>query len=85
MDSGWDMKHTVRLLVTSGTYRQTSLASPEAKEIDPFNRLYAHQSRFRLDAEMVRDNALAISGLLTDRRSAGRASSPISPPGTGSP
>lgn len=66
MDSGWDMKHTIRLLVTSGTYRQTSMASPEGKEIDPYNRLYAHQSRFRLDAEMVRDNALAVSGLLVD-------------------
>ena len=66
MDSGWDIKHTIRLLVTSGAYRQTSLASPEAKEIDPYNRLYAHQSRFRLDAEMVRDNALAVSGLLVD-------------------
>lgn len=67
MESGWDIKHTVRLLVTSGTYRQTSMASPEAKEIDPYNRLFAHQSRYRLDAEMVRDNALAISGLLVDR------------------
>ena len=67
MEAGWDMKHTIRLLVTSGAYRQTSLASPEAKEIDPYNRLYAHQSRFRLDAEMVRDNALAVSGLLADR------------------
>ena len=68
MDSGWDMKHTIRLLVTSGAYRQTSLASPESKETDPYNRLYAHQSRFRIDAEMVRDNALAVSGLLVGPR-----------------
>ncbi len=80
MDSGWDIKHAVRLLVTSGTYRQTSLASPEAKDIDPYNRLYAHQSRFRLDAEMVRDNALAVSGLLVDKIG-GPSVFPYQPPG----
>jgi hypothetical protein len=63
--SGWDMKHVVRLIVTSGTYRQSSLATPQDMQVDPFNRLYAHQSRFRLDAEMVRDNALEVSGLLS--------------------
>jgi hypothetical protein len=65
MDRGWDVKQVVRLLVTSGTYRQTSQVSPTLKERDPFNRLYARQSRFRLDAEAVRDNALAVSGLLS--------------------
>ena len=65
MDRGWDVKQVVRLLVTSGTYRQTSQVSPILKERDPFNRLYARQSRFRLDAEAVRDNALAVSGLLS--------------------
>jgi hypothetical protein len=64
---GWDVKHMVRLLVTSGTYRQTSLTPPDLKERDPFNRLLARQARFRLDAEMVRDNALAVSGLLVGK------------------
>jgi hypothetical protein len=62
--SGWNVKQMVKLLVTSGTYRQSSHPTAEGKERDPYNRLYARQSRFRLDAEMVRDNALAISGLL---------------------
>ncbi|NOS68488.1 MAG: DUF1553 domain-containing protein [Verrucomicrobia bacterium] len=63
-NSGWDIKHVVRLIVTSATYRQSSLMRPELKERDPFNRLLARQSRFRLLAEMVRDNALRVSGLL---------------------
>jgi hypothetical protein len=64
MDSGWDVMHMVRVLVTSNAYRQSSMASPEQLVRDPDNRLLARQSRFRLDAELVRDNALAISGLL---------------------
>ncbi len=67
MQSGWDVKHAVRTLVTSATYRQASGAPRELLERDPYNRLYARQSRFRLDAEMVRDNALAVSGLLSTR------------------
>jgi hypothetical protein len=62
--SGWDVKHMVRLIVTSRAYRQSSIESPALREKDPENRLYARQSRFRLSAEMVRDNALALSGLL---------------------
>ena len=64
MDSGWDMKHMVRTIVTSQTYRQVSTCSPQLAAADPFNREYARQSRFRLKAELIRDNALAISGLL---------------------
>ncbi|HSU66129.1 MAG TPA: DUF1549 and DUF1553 domain-containing protein, partial [Tepidisphaeraceae bacterium] len=64
-DSGWDVKHMVRLIVTSGTYRQSSIPDANNGQLDPFNRLYSHQSRFRLEAEMVRDNALKISGLLS--------------------
>ena len=64
MESGWDVKHIVRLMVTSAAYRQTSHASAELLEIDPYNRLIARQSRFRFQAEMIRDNALAVSGLL---------------------
>ena len=67
VESGWDVKRLVRTLVTSATYRQTSRASEDLAERDPDNRLYARQARFRLDAEMVRDNALAISGLLSGK------------------
>ena len=67
VESGWDVKRLVRTLVTSATYRQASRTSAELAARDPDNRLYARQARFRLDAEMVRDNALAISGLLSSR------------------
>ncbi|HEY8746354.1 MAG TPA: PSD1 and planctomycete cytochrome C domain-containing protein, partial [Tepidisphaeraceae bacterium] len=67
IDSGWDVKHLVRLMVECGTYRQSSVASVEAKDLDPFNRLYSHQSRFRLDAEMIRDGALEMAGLLSPK------------------
>ena len=65
--SGWNIKAMQRLIVTSATYRQSSMASRELIERDPENRLLARGPRFRLPAEMVRDNALAISGLLNDR------------------
>ncbi len=65
IDSGWDVKHMVRLIVTSDTYRQTSTASPELLSRDPDNRELARQGRWRLDAELVRDNALSLAGLLT--------------------
>jgi hypothetical protein len=64
MDSGWDLKHMVRLIVMSDTYRQTSAASKDLLARDPFNREHARQSRWRVDAELVRDGALSISGLL---------------------
>ncbi len=63
----WDMKHMIRLIVTSHTYRQSSLPDPELEERDPDNRLLARQSRFRVDAENVRDIALAVSGLLVEQ------------------
>jgi hypothetical protein len=63
-DSGWDMKHMVRLLVTSETYRQSSVPSRSARERDPDNRAWTRQGRWRLEAELLRDNALALSGLL---------------------
>ncbi|HLJ54800.1 MAG TPA: PSD1 and planctomycete cytochrome C domain-containing protein [Chthonomonadaceae bacterium] len=65
-ESGWDVKHMVKLIVMSATYRQSSQPRPELKAIDPANRLYALQNARRLDAEFVRDNALAISGLLNE-------------------
>jgi hypothetical protein len=67
MDSGWNIKHMVRLMVTSTAYRQTSVTNPDSDAIDPENRLVARQSRFRLEAEQIRDNALCISGLLVNR------------------
>ena len=59
----WSMKAIHRLIVTSDTYRQSSLARPDLDLVDPLNKLLARQSRLRLDAELVRDVALAASGL----------------------
>jgi hypothetical protein len=67
IDSGWDVKRMVRLLVTSGTYRQSSQASPERLAGDPSNVLLARGPARRLTAEMLRDQALAVSGLLAER------------------
>jgi hypothetical protein len=64
LQSGWDIKHMMKLIVMSRTYRQSSVSTPALRKRDPNNRLYACQSRPRLPAEMIRDNALAISGLL---------------------
>jgi hypothetical protein len=63
-ESGWDVKHIVKLIVLSSVYRQQSGLRPELRESDPKNRLLSCQSPRRLDAEFVRDNALAIAGLL---------------------
>lgn len=67
MDSGWDFKHMVRTIVMSQAYQQSSIASAELLAADPQNRECARQSAFRVDAELVRDNALAVSGLLVNR------------------
>jgi hypothetical protein len=64
MRSGWDTKAMLRLMVTSATYRQASEYKGESVVRDPENRLLARGSRFRLDAEVIRDSALALSGLL---------------------
>jgi len=66
MESGWSLKHIHRLIVTSATYRQSSRVRAELALVDPGNRLLARQNRLRLDAELVRDAALAASGLLED-------------------
>jgi len=63
----WDVRAMQRLIVTSAAYRQSSKLAPGLHEKDPENRLLARGPRFRLPAEMVRDNALAASGLLNDR------------------
>lgn len=80
IESGWDMKHLIRLILLSETYQQSSLPRGSLSEIDPYNRLVARQARFRLDAEMVRDNALAVSGLLVDEIG-GRSVRPYQPAG----
>lgn len=80
MDSGWNVKHMVREIVTSHAYRQVSTATKEQLARDPDNRLLARQSRFRLDAELVRDNALAVSGLLV-RKIGGPSAKPYQPDG----
>ena len=64
MDRGWSLKTLHRLIVTSATYRQSSNVTPELYAQDPYNRLLARGPRFRVDAEIVRDIALAASGLL---------------------
>lgn len=66
IESGWDVKGLVRLIVMSRTYRQSSVSDLSRDELDPFNRWLSRQGRFRVEAEMVRDNALRISGLLVD-------------------
>ena len=64
VDSGWRLKHMHRLIVTSATYRQSSKIRPDLLSRDPGNALLARQSRVRLPAELIRDGALAASGLL---------------------
>ena len=78
--SGWDMKALQRLIVTSATYRQVSHVRPGLAERDPENRLLARGPRYRLDAEQIRDNALAASGLLVERLG-GPSVLPYQPPG----
>jgi hypothetical protein len=65
--SKWDVKKMQRLIVTSATYRQDSAVTPDLLERDPENRLLARGPRFRLPAEMIRDNALFVSGLINDK------------------
>ncbi len=67
MESGWRMKALHKRIVTSATYRQSSRARPDLAEADPNNKLLARQGRLRLDAEIVRDSALAASGLLSHK------------------
>ncbi len=77
---GWSLKRLHRLIVTSHTYRQASAARPELAQRDPANELLARGPRFRLDAELIRDRALAVSGLL-NRRIGGPSVFPPQPPG----
>ncbi len=78
--TGWNVKAMQRLIVTSATYRQSSRVAPELEERDPENRLLARGPRFRLPAELIRDNALAVSGLI-DLRIGGPSVYPYQPKG----
>ncbi len=80
MDSGWRVKHMMRTMVTSAAYRQSSRVTPELQQRDPENRLLARGPRYRLSAEMIRDQALAVSGLLVDKVG-GPPVKPYQPPG----
>ena len=80
MDSGWDVKHLLKTILLSATYRQSSGVDPELQERDPENRLLARGPRFRLAAASIRDQALAASGLLHERVG-GPSVMPYQPPG----
>ncbi len=67
MQRNWSMKAMHRLIVTSATYRQSSKITPDLLERDPYNKLLVRGPRFRMEAEMIRDNALAIGGLLSEK------------------
>jgi Protein of unknown function (DUF1553) len=79
-ESGWDVKHMQKLIVMSSTYRRSSRVTPEVLAKDPENRLLARQTRLRMPAEFIRDQALAVSGLLNGEIG-GASVSPYQPPG----
>ncbi|MEX2309340.1 MAG: DUF1553 domain-containing protein [Pirellulales bacterium] len=79
-ESGWDVKQLYKLIVMSATYRQSAMVTREKLERDPENRLLSRGPRFRMDAEMVRDYALAASGLLSEKIG-GPSVRPYQPPG----
>src|SRR6185369_15805722 len=76
----WDLKSLVRLIVTSATYRQSAAVTSEKLEKDPYDRLLSRGPRSQLEAEFIRDNALAVSGLL-NRKIGGPSVKPYQPPG----
>jgi hypothetical protein len=76
----WDVKALIRLIVTSKTYRQSTVATPDKMERDPYNRLLVRSPRLQLEAEFVRDNALFVSGLL-NAKIGGPSVKPYQPPG----
>jgi hypothetical protein len=80
VEDGWDVKGLMRELVTSATYRQSARVTKDRLAKDPHNRLLARGPRFRLDAEVLRDQALAVSGLLVERVG-GPSVKPPQPPG----
>ena len=80
IESGWSQKAIHRLIVTSATYKQSSKARADQAAVDPENRLLARQNRLRLDAEIVRDTGLVVSGLLNEKLGGPSVYPPI-PPG----
>ncbi|MBI3210865.1 MAG: DUF1553 domain-containing protein, partial [Candidatus Solibacter usitatus] len=80
VESGWNVKHMLKTIVMSGVYRQSSRVSPELLQRDPENRLFARGPRQRLSHEMLRDQALAVSGLLVEK-TGGPSVKPYQPPG----
>ncbi|MCA9418039.1 MAG: DUF1553 domain-containing protein, partial [Candidatus Omnitrophica bacterium] len=80
VEKSWSVKDLIRTIVTSSVYRQSSRISPELLERDPYNALLARGPRFRMNAETIRDNALAVSGLL-NRTIGGPSVFPYQPPG----
>lgn len=80
VESGWDVKHIVRTITASSTYRQSSSSREDLIDRDPYNELLARQSRWRHDAEFLRDGALAASGLLS-RSVGGKSVKPYQPAG----
>ena len=80
LKNGWNVKRAIKQMVTSATYRQSSVTLPEHLEKDPVNLYHARAPRFRMMGEFVRDNALAISGLL-QRDFGGSGVKPYQPPG----
>jgi mono/diheme cytochrome c family protein len=83
MEKGWSQKAILKTIVMSATYRQASAARDDAKAVDPDNRLLAHQSRLRLDAEAIRDSALVASGLFSGKVGGPSVYPPL-PPGANS-
>ncbi|MBI3865981.1 MAG: DUF1553 domain-containing protein [Planctomycetia bacterium] len=79
-ESGWNIRHVLKLILTSATYRQSSRISPELAQRDPANELLSRGPRFRLDAEVIRDSALAASGLLVEKIG-GKSVKPYQPDG----
>lgn len=80
VENGWNVKKMAKLIVMSNAYQQSSLQSDQHRKLDPLNKLLSHQNRFRLPAEMIRDNALAVSGLL-NRKMGGISIRPYQPEG----
>ncbi|MBV9470163.1 MAG: DUF1553 domain-containing protein [Abitibacteriaceae bacterium] len=79
-ESGWDVKHMFKLIVTSAAYRQAAVTTPLKREKDPFNRLLSRGPRFRMDGEMIRDYALAASNTLSPKMG-GPSVKPYNPDG----
>ena len=80
VENGWDTKSLLKTIVMSATYQQSSAASPALNALDPENRLLARGPRFRLSAQIIRDQALAVSGLLTEKQG-GPSVKPYQPEG----